>query len=176
MAEKFVRIMDWINRKTLFCVVILFFIAFAMLFAQITSRYLLEIPFLIGDEISRYATVWIVYIGAGLAARHNRLIKMEVILSALPFAERNKWIFEWFSGAVSVVFYFFVIRYGVQMLGLVKMQVSPVLNLSMAIPYSALPVGSFLMIANTLACLLDKNKAAFEQGTLNLEKNAEGGV
>lgn len=169
MAEKFVSIIDWINKRTLFCVVILFFVAFIMLLAQIISRYLLRMPFLIGDEISRYAVVWIVYISAGIAARHNRMIKMEVLISLIPAAERNKRVFDWISGAISILFYYFVIKYGIQMMGLAKMQFSPVLNLSMAVPYSALPVGSVLLIANTIACLLDAGRTA-EESTIVIEE------
>lgn len=174
MTEKLVLIMDWINKKTLTLVVILFFIAFAMLLAQITSRYVLKVPFLMGDEVSRYATVWIVYLGAGIAARHNRLIKMEVLLSVMPAIESRKQIVDWVSGIISVVFYFFIIKYGIQMMGLAKMQISPVLGLSMAIPYSALPVGSLLLIANTIACLLDNGKTATNDGTISFGETSVG--
>jgi TRAP-type C4-dicarboxylate transport system permease small subunit len=170
MSRSFIRIVDWINHKTLFCIVILFFIAFVMLFIQIIFRYVLRLPFLIGDEVSRYSTVWIVYIAASLAARHNRLVRMEVLLSLSSVAEKNKRVFDWISGIASIFFYLSVIKFGLQMMGLSRMQFSPVLHLSMSIPYLALPVGSALLVVNTIACLLDTESPVVDGSVINLEE------
>lgn len=145
--------MGVINRAVMVFLVFLLALAFAMLFAQIVSRYVLRIPFLMGDEISRYSTVWIVFLGTALAARGNEMIKMEVIYSMLPFADKNRVLFEWFCHIVTIIFFFFVLKYGLNMMKINSMQVTPILGIKMAIPYAALPVGSFLIIANTIASL-----------------------
>lgn len=145
--------MDAINRVVMIFLVFLLMLAFVMLFTQIVSRYFLKIPFLMGDEISRYSTVWIVFLGTALVARSNDMIKMEVIYSMLPFADKNRVVFEWLCHIVTMVFFFFVLVYGLNMMKINSMQITPILGLRMAIPYAALPAGSLLIIANTIASL-----------------------
>lgn len=54
--------MDDINSFTLKISMALIFMAFVVLLAQILSRYFLKVPFLIGDEVSRYSVIWIVFL------------------------------------------------------------------------------------------------------------------
>ena len=149
----FLKLMGVINRAVMVFLVFLLALAFVMLFAQIVSRYVLKIPFLMGDEISRYATVWIVFLGTALAARGNEMIKMEVIYSIFPFADNNRVLFEWFCHIITIIFFFFVFTYGLSMMKINSTQVTPILGIKMAIPYAALPAGSLLIIANTIASL-----------------------
>lgn len=154
MKAAFLKLMEIINRAVMIFLVFLLALAFVMLFTQIFSRYVLKIPFLMGDEISRYSTVWIVFLGTALG---NKMIKMEVIYSMLPFADKNRALFEWFCHIITIIFFFFVLTYGLNMMKINSMQVTPILGIKMAIPYAALPVGSFLIIANTIASLCTLN-------------------
>ena len=160
MKQLYLKFVNAINRFVMMLLVCLLALAFVMLFAQIVSRYVLRIPFLMGDEISRYSTVWIVFLGTALAAGENSMIKMEVVYSILPFAEKNKMFFEWISHAVTIIFFFFVLRYGLDMMKINSMQVTPILGIKMALPYAALPAGSLLIIMNTIAslCRLGEDK------------------
>lgn len=147
--------MNKINKIVLFISVILIALAFVMLFIQIISRYVLQVPFLIGDEISRYSTVWIIFLCTGLAARHDMMIKMEVVFSFLSWADKRKKVFESIAAIITIIFFSCVFLYGIEMIKINYTQITPILRISMAIPYAALPVGSFLIIANTIASFLD---------------------
>lgn len=85
---------------------------------------------------------------------------MEFIFSVIPSLEKHKIFWEWLSGCISIFFFSFVLRYGIDIMNIVSTQRSPILDISMAIPYAALPVGAILLSANILASMLEISESS----------------
>ena len=56
----------------------------ACIFGQVVSRYAFGLPLVWVEELSTYAFIWCVFIGASLALKQNRHIKILSFVSRLP--------------------------------------------------------------------------------------------
>lgn len=153
MGKLFLSLMDQINRLLKAILVISLAITLVALSCQVLFRYVLEQPLSWTEELSRYLMIWITFLGAAMAVRHQRLIKLEIIY--LLFPGNGKKVVLILAGFLSCLFYAILIVFGYTILDTVVVQHSPALHISMAIPYAAIPVGGLLMIGNTIASLLD---------------------
>lgn len=71
--------------KTTKCLAALFLGAvFVLVVAQVASRYLLEFSFAAASELSIYAMVWSVFLGAAVAFRSNQHIAMDFVKKLAP--------------------------------------------------------------------------------------------
>lgn len=57
---------------------------FVLVTAQVASRYLLEFSFAAASELSIYAMVWSVFLGAAVAFRSNQHIAMDIVKTIVP--------------------------------------------------------------------------------------------
>ena len=60
------------------------FLVLVMVSAQVASRYLLDFSLAAASELSIYATIWSVFLGAAAAFRSNSHIAMNIARNALP--------------------------------------------------------------------------------------------
>ncbi|WP_377349018.1 TRAP transporter large permease [Pontibacillus salicampi] len=128
------------------------FLSFIILInLQVLNRYIL--PFVeIGnittwtEEVSRYMFIYISYLGASLAIKKRESIEVNILVQRLPYHLQQSLSFATsiFMGIFSVV----LIYKGFQMILMqIEMnQTSPALGMSMAIPYSAVPIGFSVLL------------------------------
>ena len=80
-----------------------------MLFINVIGRYFFNYSFAVTEDLSRFAFVWIVYIGAIVAARYGIHFRVKVQLLLLPEKTRKYVLLLadliWFSLCILVVFY-----------------------------------------------------------------------
>jgi TRAP-type C4-dicarboxylate transport system permease small subunit len=145
----FVKVMDRINAVLKFVIVLMLVVAFIALILQVLSRFVFRFPLTWSEELSRYLLIWITFIGASLAMRYQRLIRIEAAVNLLPEKLRKAVLAV--AGLAVVVFCAIVFRYSLDLLQVVSRQSSPSLHLSMSIPYLAIPTGCVLIILNTIA-------------------------
>lgn len=156
----YLKLMDKVNYCLKILLFILLFISMLALALQVIFRFILNLPLGWSGELSRYLMIWMTFIGASLAVRKQRLIKLEVLL--LTLSSRAKRFAGVLAGIISIFFYFILMYYGISIMQTVQAQQSPALQISMAIPYSAIPVGAFLLICNTIASLVDSKKGEYK--------------
>jgi len=144
----FVLFMDKINFALKVIIVILLSAAFLSLILQVLSRFVFKFPITWSEELSRYLLVWITFIGASLAMRHQQLIRIEAAVNALPGPLRKAALA--LAGLAVIVFCAVVFRYSLDLLQVVSRQTSPSLHIPMSIPYMAIPVGCALIILNAI--------------------------
>lgn len=155
-ADHYISFMDKINKVLKWLLALMLAVTFATLCLQVFSRFVFQIPVTWTEELSRYLMIWIAFIGASLAVRHQQLIRIEVILSFLP---RGMQVAVQLAAAlVTLVFCAVVFYYGLELIEVVKIQTSPALHVPMSIPYSAIPVGCLLIFFNTVAGFLGSLK------------------
>ncbi|MFO7263166.1 MAG: TRAP transporter small permease [Bacillota bacterium] len=153
MRELFLTVVDRINRLLKVIVIICLVISLVAITCQVLFRYIFHQPLSWTEELSRYLMIWITFLGASLAVRYQRLIKLEIIYMLIS-DRGKKWVLI-LAGFLSCFFYAILIVFGYLILDTVVMQHSPALHISMAIPYAAIPVGGILMLVNTIASLID---------------------
>ncbi len=57
---------------------------FLATFANVVARYLFNSPIQWAEEFSRYAFIWIVFLGAVVCTKHKRHIGIDSVVKALP--------------------------------------------------------------------------------------------
>jgi TRAP-type C4-dicarboxylate transport system permease small subunit len=57
---------------------------FLATFANVVARYFFNSPILWAEEFSRYAFIWVVFLGAVVCTKHKRHIGIDSVVKALP--------------------------------------------------------------------------------------------
>jgi len=114
-------------------------------FIQVVMRYVFSNSLSWSEEAVRYVFIWQTWIGASYAVRKKRHLRVEAFVDRLHGVPRK--FIELVVLALWILFGCFLIYKGYQLTKLIYMrgQISAALGISMAIPYAAIPVGSFFM-------------------------------
>ncbi len=120
----------------------------AIVFSQVVMRYSLRDVPPWTEELARSVFAWIVFLGASVAYRHKAHIVIDLVVARLPAPSRR--LLGVVVLGVMAAFLGFVLVEGTINLWLAKGDLSPVMEVSMAIIYLPLPVG----IALTLLCVI----------------------
>ncbi|HEY2818725.1 MAG TPA: TRAP transporter small permease [Casimicrobiaceae bacterium] len=118
-----------------------------MVFANVALRFLTDHSILWVDEVSRYAMIWLTFLGAGLVLRHGGHIGIDALQVRFPAraAAIRSVIF-----ALLLVFCAFVAWIATRYALLAWTQTTPVLQIPVGLVYLALPIGFALLIAHLL--------------------------
>lgn len=124
------------------------FIMLLLVVLQVFLRYVFHMPLAWTDEISRYLMTWLVFIGASAASREGSHIGVTIFFDKFGSAVRKAiglLINIAICGFLGIVIYqsFFLLK-------TVKITGSPVLQMSMAIPYASVFIGCVLVLFQTL--------------------------
>lgn len=124
----------------------IFIILLVILSLQVFTRYVLNRPIGWGEEVSLHLFVWMVFLGAAHATRKQTHPRFDVLASILE-ARAKFWFWLPVLSKVSIVT--FLVTMGAAGVVLVysnRSLVTPVLRISQAYIYAAVPVASFLML------------------------------
>jgi len=149
-----IKAIDAINRVVGIFIAAMLGVMSILIILQVISRFVINFPLTWSEELSRYLMIYIVFLGAGLAMRHNSLISIELLPESLTGNKRRVVII--LVMIISIIFFAILFKQGIDILSMVKMQSSPGLQLSMAVPYASIPIGSFVLAINSLAVILDQ--------------------
>ena len=142
---KVLRFLDENAEKILCCV--LLGGATIIIFLQILLR-VFGYPLAWTEEIARYMFIWLTYIGCSAAIRARRHISLDLI--DLLLKERGRFIISIFSNLVFLAFALILAYYGFLITRRVTTQISPAVQLSMAIPYSSIMISACLMVVRLI--------------------------
>lgn len=152
--QQVIKAIDAINRVVGILIAAMLGVMSILIILQVISRFVINFPLTWSEELSRYLMIYIVFLGAGLAMRHNNLISIELLPETLTGNKRRVVII--LVMIISITFFAILFKQGIDILSMVKMQSSPGLQLSMAIPYASIPIGSLVLAINSLAVILDQ--------------------
>ena len=122
---------------------------------QVVSRYLLNSPSSVTEEIARYLLIWVSMLGASYAFRQRMHISLDLLTNAL--SGKTKLFAERLALAVIAVFAIAILLVGGGRLILLTWelrQTSPVMGLSIWIVYLAIPISGALILLYTLESML----------------------
>lgn len=142
--EKIGKILSAVNKAVEYIVSVLLAIMVVVVFLQVIFRFIIKSSLPWSEELSRYILVWISFLGTSIGIKRKGHIGVEAVINYLPFTAKN--IVAVIAHALSSVLFGVLIIWGYQLIGKVVNQTSPAMEISMAIPYSAVFTGGILML------------------------------
>lgn len=110
-----------------------------MVIAQILGRYVFDYAISWSEEIATFVQVWLVMLGAGIAMRYRQHVGIDVIIARCPLILQRV---VKATGLVLAGWFLIVVIIGsMSMMTLGMIVKSPALQVPLAVPYLALPVG-----------------------------------
>ncbi len=116
--------------------------------AQVWFRFVMNDPLAWSEEAGRYLFVWISFVGAAAGVRYQ--VHLGIDLPPLLLSEKACRVVVVLVNLIIQLFLVIIAYWGFKILGIIKFQVSPSMQISMFYPYLAVPVGSILMLINSL--------------------------
>ncbi len=120
----------------------------AVVVAGVFFRYVLNdgLPWV--EEFARYSMIWLSWLGGGLAIRKGAHIAVDFFVGVLP--ARASALLLLVGRILVLIFLGICVGLGAELTSRVSMQSTIALGISMQVPYSAIPIGSALMIYHML--------------------------
>ena len=106
---------------------------------QIVGRYFFNYSIAWSEETATFAQVWLTLLGAGIAMRLNQHVGVDVLIRKAPL--RVQRVFNAGGLLLGIWFLGVVVVGSLSMLSIGFIVKSPALQIPMAVPYMALPVG-----------------------------------
>lgn len=149
---------DRLNAAITILVGVLLMVVTVSVLGQVTVRFVLtaagwNISAPWTEELARYALIWMVFLGAGVGVRHAQMIALEFGVRKLP--ARYGVPVRYLSIILGIGFFALMFWVGLGFVDLGRSETSPVLGITKDLVYWAMPVGSALMIVNSVALVID---------------------
>jgi TRAP-type C4-dicarboxylate transport system permease small subunit len=131
--------------------------------ANVVARYFLQVSLLWAEEVSRLAFVWVVFLGATIALRRRTHLAISFVTDRLPLPAR-----EAVYTLVMLLTLAFLGAIGWGGIDLVRQTIefgrlTPILGISAAWGYLAVPVAALLMFLETLRALVMREHLEVEK-------------
>ncbi|MBP2297705.1 TRAP transporter small permease [Azospirillum picis] len=83
------RVADLLERITEWIMALMLAVMVALVFGNVVLRYVFNSGIVAAEEIARLMFVWLVFLGATVALRHQRHLGLEILQSRLPAKARR---------------------------------------------------------------------------------------
>lgn len=153
LERAFVTANQWI-------VIVLMATMAVLVFANVVSRYVLNVSIIWVEELTQYQMIWITYLGAGLALREGRHVAVEVLQDVLPTAARR--YVRWFVAFAMLAFLVTLAVLGLRIAAFTWNQETPVMNVPTGVPYLGVPIGAAVMALHLVLFMRDYVDKRFE--------------
>lgn len=137
-------ILNWLETVIKALAGICLFAVFALVTAQVASRFIFNFSLAAASELSIYAMIWSVFLGAAVAFRRNGHIAMDILKTRLP--EKLDKIANLLIFVVLAVFLCLVVVKGYDLSQRAMLQRSPAAGLPVGYIAFAMPAGSVLAL------------------------------
>jgi len=142
----FTRAVDKINLWAKWVCIIFSGAIFLLAIAQILFRYVFEISAPWTEEAARYLMIWMALLASGLAFKNGEHFNIDFLTHRMGPRLRlslNLWV-----SLIGGLFILSLILWGIPFAKLGFFTIAPGLQVSMFLPYLAVPVGGLLMLLN----------------------------
>ncbi|MDH2925031.1 TRAP-type C4-dicarboxylate transport system permease small subunit [Nicoletella semolina] len=131
-----------------FCVVLCIGLVISVVW-QVFSRYVLNDPSTVTDELARFLFIWVGLVGAAYGLGKKKHLAIDLLSMKLEKNPKKYLLLQFVINAISILFVSVIMCYGGSSLVLNTIaagQISPVLGIQMGLVYLALPVSGFFML------------------------------
>lgn len=149
-----------------FCVSLSSFLVICVVW-QVFSRYVLNAPSTVTDEVARFLFIWVGLMGAAYTLGQKRHLAIDLLLTSLENKPRKQAVVQLLIDLISIFFTLVIMIYGGGKLMLDTLsngQISPTLGIEMGFVYAAIPLGGIFMTIYLIRDFVD-NSVQFKTGT-----------
>ena len=146
------RVVDRINLWAKWVCIVVSGAIFLLAMAQILFRYVFKISAPWTEEAARFLLIWMALLASGVAFKNGEHFSIDFFTSRMGPRLRTS-VSLWMS-LISSFFILAIILWGISFAKLGFFTISPGLQISMFLPYLALPVGGVLMLMNLAIFIL----------------------
>lgn len=145
----------WDNLEEYLLVYSLMF-SLGLIFVQVVLRYCLGYSLSWSEELARYLFLWQTWIGASYAVKEHKHLRIDIIQNFIK-GERQKIRFELFVLLIWLIFSITIVYQSGILIKLIylRRQLSPALQLPMAVAYASVCVGCGLMAVRLVQEIMD---------------------
>lgn len=166
MPRRFLANILQVTRAAVHVVVVVVFATIVVVvFGQVVSRFLFNAPFSWSEELARYLQVWLIMLGSAACLRKGLHLTVDYAVHSLPHGiKRNLHLL---SMAAILFFLGVVFVSGISLIAATLNQRTPALQMPIWGVYLAIPVGSLLMLLESVGLVLtalDEAKQPAEVG------------
>lgn len=129
--------------------VVILAVMVVVMFLQVFLRYVLSTGWPWTEELTRFAMVYMIFIGAAILTSFDGHISV-TILDGFLKGNAHK-VLKLVQYAITLVYCFIMARAGFNALSIVSLQKSPNMQITMNLIYIVMPVGMILMMVYILA-------------------------
>jgi tripartite ATP-independent transporter DctM subunit len=123
----------------------------AVVFLQVTNRYVFNNPLSWTEEVARFIFVWITFMGALLALKTKAHIGVNSFM--VRFSSETRAMVENMTIFFIIFYLFYLIIFGIKIVQETAQTFTPALNISFSYIYVAIPLSAILMISYLVAQL-----------------------
>jgi C4-dicarboxylate transporter DctQ subunit len=151
MLDALARMLSAVRWIAAAWVVACFVVMTIAIWVQVGGRYFFNYSIATSAEIATLAQIWMVLVGAGVAARFNLHARIDVLINLLPHRLRR--VSALATAALSLWFLLAIVRGSMPMLAEGLDQTMPSLELPMLVPYLGLVIGPLYFAVEIVAAL-----------------------
>ncbi len=137
------------------CIVAIFIMT-CIVFYSVIMRYIFKSAPFWGEEISRYILVWVSLLGASLAFSNREHAAVEYFTNKM--SEKTQKMVTRFTDILSLIFFAYVIKYGIISAISGFRMVSPATGIKMFYPFLGIPIGCLACFIQILFNLIHSFK------------------
>jgi len=141
-----------VRRSVEILVVFLFSILTIAVFVQVVARYVFNSPPAWTEELARFCQVWIILLASSICIRKGSHLAVDYIGPSLK--PRVRKALSVMTGALIVGYSVVVTIWGIRLMAVGLLQVSPAMQVNMAVVYAVFPVGGALMVVEATVATL----------------------
>ena len=158
------KLCDAVESVTTVLTVLITAVMVALIVASVFARYVVGDPIGWAEQVAKYLMIWATFLAASLGVREGAHIAMTVFLDKLP--ARIKSLTQKLVFLLVAAFLLTTLYQGVKFTSSVASHSDPLVwEMSMAVPYAAIPVGCALMLVQ-LICRYVRSGHVSETATI----------
>lgn len=169
--------LDAVRRLTKIFIVSIFAVQVLVVFSQVVWRFVFNNPFSWSEELARYLQVWLILLTSAVCVRKGRHLAVDYLTHVMPF--RATKILMSISLGLSLIFSGVVVIFGIELIAVTIHQITPALQVPIAVVYLAFPICGVLMLLEGLVLFFKlggvKDKAGLQMFKDTREKKQGAG-
>jgi TRAP-type C4-dicarboxylate transport system permease small subunit len=156
ISKMIFRAINGVRRLADAMVIIMFAIMMCGVLVQVGGRYFFNYSISGTEEMARFAQMWMVLVGAGVAMRLGRHVAIDVLVTFLPVVVSR--VLNGFIAVGSLWFLYLIFVAALPLMEVGKFETSPALEIPMWTMYLSLMVGSFYFAIEVALWLVERWK------------------
>ncbi|WP_176764557.1 TRAP transporter small permease [Natribacillus halophilus] len=147
--------MKWVAKIEENLVGIMLLSVTAVLFVNITLRFVFSNSFVWAEEFIRYGIIWITFIGVAVCFRRGMHVGIDFIFTILP--HKGGRYLKLFITLLSMLFMGLLLKFGYDLVvfSFNANQMAAALGIQLAWVYLAIPIGAFLSLVHLVFVFID---------------------